>query len=45
MKEGEGSEGAFQLDVVVAASGFGKKEMKSLEEASKEFYELILKPF
>ena len=45
MKEGEGSEGAFQLDVVVAASGFGKKEMKSLEEASKEFYELILKLF
>jgi RIO kinase 2 len=24
--------GEFQLDVVVAASGFGKKEMRSLEE-------------
>lgn len=34
LKESEGSGGAFRLDVVASASGFGKKEMKSLEEVS-----------
>ncbi|KAL5534148.1 hypothetical protein ACEPAG_609 [Sanghuangporus baumii] len=32
MREGEGNEESFRLDVVVAASGFSKKEMKTLEE-------------
>ena len=32
MKEGEEKEDQFRLDVVVAASGFSKKEMNTLEE-------------
>lgn len=32
MKQGEERSDSFQLDVVVAASGFSKKEMKTLEE-------------
>ncbi|KAL5495171.1 RIO2 [Sanghuangporus weigelae] len=32
MREGEENEENFQLDVVVAASGFSRKEMKTLEE-------------
>ena len=32
MKEGEEESENFRLDVVVAASGFSKKEMRTLEE-------------
>ena len=32
VKEGEEKGESFRLDVVVSASGFGKKEMKTLEE-------------
>lgn len=35
MKEGEGEKGdGFRLDVVVSASGFGRKEARILEEVS-----------
>ncbi|KAH8120430.1 RIO1 family-domain-containing protein [Phellopilus nigrolimitatus] len=39
MKEGEDKGEGFQLDVVVSASGFGKKEMKTLEEYMKSVRE------
>lgn len=43
LKEGEGKDEGFQLDVVVAASGFSKKEMKTLEEVmNRSFYLLSL---
>ena len=32
MKEGQEKESSFQLDVVVAASGFGRKEQSTLEQ-------------
>lgn len=32
--EGDSAGGGFRLDVVVSASGFGRKNMKVLEEVS-----------
>lgn len=40
MKEGEEKGDGFQLDVVVSASGFSKKDMRTLEEVTRPLLRL-----
>lgn len=37
MKDGEGNDEGFKLDVIVAASGFGNKEQQILSEVCMFF--------